>query len=58
MASWSVALSLVSAEGGKVRVRFEIEDTGRAGSPIPRCKARLFEPFEQGASDIARRYGS
>jgi PAS domain S-box-containing protein len=44
-----------SAGGERVRLRFEIQDTGIGIEPEQR--ARLFEPFQQADTNTTRRYG-
>ena len=45
----------VTGVDAKVRLRFEVSDSGPGISPDVLDK--LFVPFEQGATDVARRYG-
>ncbi|MFM9942910.1 MAG: PAS-domain containing protein [Hyphomicrobiaceae bacterium] len=50
-----VKVDLLRSQNDNVRLRFEVTDSG-PGIPLD-ARASLFEPFEQGAPDIARRYG-
>ena len=46
---------LLDDEGGTLRVRFEVEDTGIGVAP--EVRGRLFDAFEQADASTSRRYG-
>lgn len=50
-----LTLSLLEAEDGHQRLRFEVRDSGIGIAPEQR--ARLFEPFTQADSNTTRRFG-
>ena len=50
-----IVARLVEESEGRLRVRFEVHDTG-VGVP-PERLAQLFEPFEQGDASVTRRFG-
>ncbi|MGD9328431.1 MAG: PAS domain S-box protein [Cyclobacteriaceae bacterium] len=50
-----IDLSLVSKKKDRVRIKFEVSDSGIGISP--QKLDTIFEPFNQGEKDISRRYG-